>query len=156
MRAFRIARQQYLEDLSGEGARLYGGRWNNKGYSMLYFSESLSLSLLEILVHLDFKYLPEDYGFLEVDIPDKLINTKMKLNKLESYWRDNPPHNYTMNLGTSWLKSSKGLAMQVPSAVLPVTNNILVNPRHKLISSIKIIKSGILDVDNRVFKDLKI
>lgn len=152
MRVFRIARKEYIEDLSGEGARLYGGRWNNKGYSMLYFSESLSLSLLEILVHLDFKYLPEDFSFLEVEIPDELINLKLKTNKLEAHWREHPPHSYSMNLGTNWLKSSKGLAMQVPSAVLPIANNILVNPRHKLISSVKIIKSGPLDIDNRVFK----
>lgn len=155
MRVYRIARKQYLEDLSGEGARLYGGRWNNKGYSMLYFSESLSLSLLEILVHLDFKYLPEDYGYLEIEIQDKLINPKLKASKLEPQWRENPPHNYTKKLGTDWLKAGKNLAMQVPSAVLPMVNNIIVNPRHKLSNSVKIIKTGTLDVDARVFtKDI--
>jgi len=151
MRAFRIARKQYLEDLSGEGARLYGGRWNKKGYSMLYFSESLSLCLLEILVHLDFKYLPEDYGYLEIEIPDELIKPKLKVSKLDEHWRDNPPHSYTKTLGTDWLKSEKSLAMQVPSAILPINNNILINPRHKLASSIKLLKSQILEVDSRVF-----
>ena len=54
MRVFRIAKKQYLKDLSGEGSRLFGGRWNKKGMAMLYFSDSLSTSLLEVLVHMDF------------------------------------------------------------------------------------------------------
>ncbi len=152
MKIYRIAKQQYLKDLSGEGARLFGGRWNTRGYSMLYFSETLSLCVLEILVHTDYKFLNKDFGFLEVEILDELIKPKIKISKLESQWRDNPPSIYTQNFGTTWLKSQKSLAMQVPSAILPIANNILINPKHKNSSEIKIIKTGSLDLDSRVFK----
>jgi len=152
LKIYRIAKKQYLEDLSGEGARLYGGRWNKKGYPMVYFSESLSLAVLEILVHIDFKFLTNDFGYLEAEIPDHLISPKQKEIRLEENWRDNPPSNYSMQFGTDWLKANKSLAMQVPSAILPMTNNILVNPKNALTQELKIIKTGVLDVDSRVFQ----
>jgi len=155
MRIFRIAKKQYLEDLSGEGSRLYGGRWNKKGMSMLYFSDSLSTSLLEILVHLDFKYLSNDFGYMEVEIPDALINIKLKLKDLDKNWRDNPPKSSTAVFGTEFLKANKTLALQVPSAIVPIANNILVNPRHKDFFKLKVIKVADLDIDNRLFVDMK-
>ena len=101
MKAYRIAKSQYIDNLSGEGSRLYGGRWNKKGFSMLYFSETLSLAVLEVLVHMDFKYLTPDFRYLEIEIPDTLIKPKLKINLLESNWRDNPPPVYTQTLGTN-------------------------------------------------------
>ena len=54
MIVFRLAKKQYTHKLSGEGAELYGGRWNSVGTPMLYTSESRSLALLELAVHLPF------------------------------------------------------------------------------------------------------
>jgi len=138
--------------MSGEGARLYGGRWNKKGISMLYFSESLSLSLLEILVHLDFKFLSSDFRYIEVEIPDKYILPRLKISTLDKKWRSNPPISYTKDFGGNWVASKKSLAIKVPSAILTMQSNILVNPTHQLISEVKIIRSGELDIDSRVFK----
>lgn len=155
MRVFRIAKKQYLKDLSGEGSRLYGGRWNKKGMAMLYFSDSLSTSLLEVLVHLDFKYLTSDFGYIEIEIPDALIDTKLKLKDLDTNWRDNPPKSSTVNLGSTFLKTSKKLGLKVPCAILPMASNILVNPKHKDISKLKIIKVADLDIDSRLILDNK-
>lgn len=147
---YRIAKERYLNDLSGEGARLYGGRWNRRGSNMLYFSESLSLCVLEILVHLDYKYLENDFSYVAVDIPDDAI-IHVDINELSPNWRVNPPQLYTQDFGTKWLNDSASLAMRVPSAVLPLQNNILVNPKHELSKQIKIIESGKLNLDARVF-----
>lgn len=152
MKIYRIAKQQFLQDLSGEGARLYGGRWNKKGHSMLYFSESLSLCVLEILVHMDHQYLNADFGYIEVEVPDNLIRPKVKVSALDTIWRNNPPPPYTQQFGTKWLTDQKSLAMQVPSAILPVQSNILINPKHPKIQELKILKKGTLDVDHRIFK----
>jgi len=35
---------------SGDGARLYGGRWNRKGVPLVYAAGSQSLAMLEMLV----------------------------------------------------------------------------------------------------------
>lgn len=155
MRVFRIAKKQYLEDLSGEGSRLFGGRWNKKGMPMLYFSDSLSTSLLEVLVHLDFKYLTKDFGYIEIDIPDNLIDTKLKLKDLDDNWRDNPPKSITTNLGTAFLKANKKLALKVPCAILPMASNILINPKHKDFAKLKVIKVADLDIDSRLIVDTK-
>ena len=80
VRIFRIAKSEYIDDFTGEGARLYGGRWNLVGDPMLYFSQSLSLSLLEIIVHVEFAKLPVGYSFLEVEISDKFIKPIQSLD----------------------------------------------------------------------------
>lgn len=151
MKVYRIAKQQYLNDLSGEGARLFGGRWNKRGWSMLYFSETLPLALLEILVHTDFKYLTPDFGYIEAELPDDLVK-QLHTKDLEPHWRNNPPPVYTQSLGCTFLKEQDSLALQVPSAVLPFGCNILINPKHPKIDTLKIINTGTLDVDARVFK----
>ena len=152
MKLYRIAKKDYINDLSGEGARLFGGRWNKKGYSMLYFSKSLSLAVLEVLVHIDFRFLISDFKFIEVEIPDKFIEPKIKPEMLHNNWRDTPPSIYTKDFGTKWLQSEKSLAIQVPSAILPQQHNVLINPKHEKIKHLKIIKTEYLNIDSRVFK----
>ncbi|WP_157832651.1 RES domain-containing protein, partial [Candidatus Regiella insecticola] len=34
--------------INGEGARLYGGRWNNRGRLCVYLASSESLAILEV------------------------------------------------------------------------------------------------------------
>lgn len=152
MKIYRIAKKQYINDLSGEGARLYGGRWNKKGDAMLYFSESLSLCVLEILVHLDFQFLSNDFYFVEAEIPDEMIQPTFTINDLDTIWNNNPPSPYTQQIGSDWLTENKNLAMRVPSAVLPVQANILVNPKHLQMSKLNILKSESLQIDQRVFR----
>ena len=67
--------------MSGEGARLYGGRWNKAGDALLYFSQNLSLCLLEIIVHVDYAELPLDYSFIEAEIPENAIKTIKYFNE---------------------------------------------------------------------------
>ncbi len=73
MKIFRLARAKYIDDLTGEGARLYGGRWNKKGTAALYFSEHLSLCVLKMLIRLDYEDLSEGFMFREAEIPSKSI-----------------------------------------------------------------------------------
>ena len=150
MKLFRIAKKQYIKDFSGEGARLYGGRWNKRGTHMLYFSTSLSLSVLEILVHFNQEYAPQDLYYIEIEIPDKFINYKSNFNSIKEHIRDNPPHFSTQQFGSLWIEKKEDLALAVPSAILTVENNVIVNPNHPLISKLKIIKSSKLDLDTRL------
>lgn len=151
MKIYRIAKQIHLKDLSGEGARLFGGRWNKRGYNMLYTSEHLSLSVLELLVHIDYQFISKDFGFIEIELPESLVIPKVKSNILKQDWRHNPPLSFLQDYGTDWLLSQKSLALKVPSAVLPCENNILINPKHKQFSEVKIISKSILDIDSRIF-----
>lgn len=151
MKIYRIAKKQYIKDLSGEGARLYGGRWNRRGDAMLYFSESLALATLEMLVHMDYQFVNNTFRYIEVALPDALISTLKSPSKVTSLWRENPPNSRTQDYGSKWLQANKSLGLRVPSAVLPNEFNMLINPSHQDFSKLKIVRSGQLDVDHRLF-----
>ena len=152
MRLYRITKTQYINDLSGEGSRLYGGRWNKAGDAMLYFSQNLSLSLLEIIVHVDYAQLPLDYSFLEVEIPDSNIKKIQSIDFIEPKWSTEKAVNQLQMLGSNWLKKKESLAMMVPSAVMNQENNIIVNPFHKDFEKLKIIRTDKMDFDPRLFR----
>lgn len=149
MKLFRIAKKKFINDLSGEGARLYGGRWNKKGTALLYFSEHLSLSVLEILVHSEIQLINSDFYFLEIEIPDRYI-VSLKLNELPFNWQSNSLVSSTQDFGTKWIQANESLALKLPSAVLPFENNVLINPHHKMISKLKICKISKLNLDARL------
>ena len=152
MRIFRIAKTRYIDDLSGEGARLFGGRWNKVGDAMLYFSQNLSLSLLEIIVHVDYAELPLDYSFIEVEIPDSSIKTIQSIDFIKPKWSTEAAVNQLQLFGSNWLKKNEGLAMKVPSAVLHQDYNILINPAHKDFGKLKIIRTEKMDFDPRLLR----
>ncbi len=150
MRLYRIAKQRYIEDFSGEGAKLYGGRWNKRGTHLLYFSSSLSLCVLEILVHFNQGYTPTDLYFVEIEVPDRLINFKVDLSEVKAYLRDNPPHFSTQQFGSNWVNKNDDFALALPSAVLPIEDNVIINPNHKNWSKVKVLKTEPLNLDARV------
>ena len=65
---WRICRRPFA-DLSGDGARLYGGRWNTPGRPLIYAAETAALAVLEVRVHLDLDWdmLPDDYVLVAID-----------------------------------------------------------------------------------------
>lgn len=153
MRIYRISKTEYINDLSGEGARLYGGRWNKIGDAMLYFSQNLSLSLLEIIVHADYSELPLDYSFVEVEIPESFIKTIQSVDFVQPKWNTAGAVNQLQMLGSNWLQRKENLAMKVPSAILTQENNILINPVHKDFEKLKIRRIDKLDLDPRLFRN---
>lgn len=125
MLLYRIAKKKFIEDLSGYGARLYGGRWNEKGYSALYTSSSLSLCMCETLVHCDKSVIPQNMYFAEMEIPDELIPNDFLIL---------PENISTTDIGTNWLRDKSSVAIKVHSVILPPEYskdfNIILNPEH--------------------------
>ena len=119
---------------------------------MLYFSEHLSLCVLELLTKVDYEFLSEDYAFIEVEISEKLIATISDLDVISEEWRLDPPVSATLDFGSQWLANNENLAMFVPSAVLSRERNILVNPKHLSISKLKILDEGPLELDPRMMR----
>lgn len=152
MRIYRVSKTQYIDDLSGEGARLYGGRWNKIGDPMLYFSKNLSLSLLEIIVHADFAELSLDYSFVEAEIPDSNIKSIRSVEFIHPKWKTDEGIGRLQTLGANWLVKKESLALKVPSVILPQEHNILVNPKHRDFKDLKIVKIEKLDLDPRLYR----
>ena len=78
MIVYRICNALYSDDLSGTGAKLFGGRWNSKGVSMLYVSEHISLAVVEMLVHNQFKDFSVDFSILKIALPDTIEIKEIK------------------------------------------------------------------------------
>ena len=114
----------------GEGARLYGGRWNSRGTPMVYTAQSQSLAVLEMLVHLDTADLLEKYVFFEVTIEERLILVLAEAD-LPRDWRVDPAPRRLRDIGDAWARSNASVALRVPSSLLPAEYNYLLNPKHE-------------------------
>jgi RES domain-containing protein len=118
MQAWRLCRRPYA-DLSGEGARLYGGRWNRRGWPVVYLADHPALAALEVRVHLDLPLdlLPTDYVLMGVLVPDAIIGNAT-------------PGADELAIGDVWLTKVPSAALRVPSVLVPNAFNVLLNPRH--------------------------
>ena len=149
MRVYLIAKEQYIKDLSGEGSRLYGGRWNNKGTRIIYTAESRSLATVEYLVHVPLQIIPRDLYIAEIDVPDVEIEI-IEASSLETNWQDYPSPKSIRDIGDTWQRDNKTLLLRVPSAVIKNEWNILVNPEHKQFHKVKIVSIESYSFDARL------
>ncbi|MGH7523538.1 MAG: RES family NAD+ phosphorylase [Gemmatimonadales bacterium] len=129
MECHRICRRAH-RPLDGEGARLYGGRWNSPGHAVVYASGSLALAALEFLVHLDSSEAPHDLLAMRINIPDDLTVSDVKLRALPARWDRYPAVDACRKLGDAWLLAGKTAVLKVPSAPVHEEWNVLLNPRH--------------------------
>jgi len=113
----------------GEGAWLYGGRWNQKGTPLVYAASSMSLAALEMLVHLPTPEVLKRYVTLTIEFDDALCS-QLDLKGLPHNWRNNPALRATRDIGTDWVNRAASAVLVVPSAVVPTEWNYLLNPNH--------------------------
>ena len=130
MRLYRIVKTKHLSTAwSGTGAQLYGGRWNPPGKPVVYLATSISLAILEIMVHLQSSLLLQSYTLLSIDIPDEKLE-HLNLDNLSEDWKDPSPPDSTQSLGEAWLQSASSVGLRVPSVIVPSEFNVIVNPLH--------------------------
>ena len=115
---------------------------------MLYTSSSASLALLETLVHLPSYLVNKDYCLLTLEVPELFI-MKMEEGDLPYEWNSFPFKYQTQQLGNQFIQEGKHLGLKIPSAVLALETNILLNPGHKNFSKIKIISQEKLQIDEK-------
>ncbi|MGH7584226.1 MAG: RES family NAD+ phosphorylase [Gemmatimonadales bacterium] len=128
MLGYRICRAAHRA-LDGEGARLYGGRWNSAGRAVIYLSGSRALAALELLVHLDSSEAPRDLVLIEVSFPDDSTDI-VRPDSLPASWSRTPDHPACQARGDAWLDAAKQLALRVPAAPVAEEVNYLLNPAH--------------------------
>lgn len=150
MDLFRIARGKYIRDLSGEGARRFGGRWNVQGTAILYASQNESLAALEILAHTPVSEIPNDLSLLILSTPDSLVPERIDSNELPKNWRDYPAPHELARIGTRWVHSGSSLMFNVPSALVRTDRNILINPGHPDMEKVSIKEVTRFRFDSRI------
>lgn len=140
--------------LNGEGARLYGGRWNHKGTPLVYAASSLALAALELLVHLENTQILEAYVGIAIEFPEEQCHT-LAPARLPADWASFPTPNSTREIGTQWARQGDSMVLAVPSVLVPVEMNFLFNPQHPDFAHLKVGKPLAFHFDPRLMKRLK-
>jgi RES domain-containing protein len=149
MKVYRLTPKKYATDLSGMGAKLYGGRWNRVGISILYTSENLSLSVLENIVHINNPTLLPTFRAITIEIPDSF--KEYSTDDFSDNWREQEGFENLRKLTDNFVEKREFLAMKVPSAIIEMEYNFLINPQHPLFKDISIIKQQDFSFDQRLF-----
>ena len=148
--AWRIIQRKFAKlTFRGEGARLFGGRWNSPGHAVVYTAQSLALAALEILVHVDSDKLLQDYFAIPVTVDPQLI-TQVDKSALPNNWRAYPASKATRTIGDEWISEGVLPVLQVPSAVIPPEFDFLLNPSHKEFRKLRVGKPQRFRFDRRL------
>lgn len=144
MKVFRLTKSRTIsEAFNGQGASKYGGRWNSKNVKTVYCSDSISLCVLENLVHASSDLMPR-LTLYSIDVPEHMIRKEAKSQEIL-----NDPEQAAVG-GDEWVRSGSSVALKVPSKIVPQEFNILLNPDHDDFRSLKPMEIGPFDLDSRL------
>ena len=127
MRIWRITSRSHIDTVfSGVGGLYASGRWHPQGYKISYTSESLALASLEVFVHSETTDIP--LACVSAIIPDR--TPILEITDLPVNWQDVSAYPVLQKIGLNWLKAMEYPVVKVPSAIIPVEYNYLINPEH--------------------------
>lgn len=149
--AWRIVKAVHESSaFSGEGAAKFGGRWNSRFVPVVYASHTLSLAALEALVHLippfTFRYVA-----VRIEFDDDLVES-VSMKTLPADWRAEPPSSSTRLIGDAWVAAARSPILAVPSILIPVETNYVINPAHPEFKRLSIAKAQPFAFDSRLIK----
>ena len=148
---WRITTRRFVDDaFSGEGARLFGGRWNRLGQSVVYTAQSRSLALLEMLVQDD--PLRAHYVLIPAHLPTNVSIHTLLPADLPPDWRAPNARAALQSIGAQWLRELRSAVLVVPSAVVPAESNFLINPLHPDFQHITLGQPEPLETDTRLLR----
>ena len=138
---WRICRAPYAA-LDGEGARRFGGRWNSPGVPCVYLADSPALAALAVRVHLDLPaaLIPEDFVLVQVAL-EALPTAIVAAMPADS-----------RTVGDDWLRDCSTPLLSVPSALVPVSRNLLLNPAHPAAPSAREVARAPFRFDARLWR----
>jgi RES domain-containing protein len=146
MTLWRISRHR---DLSGSGGLKVPGRWHHAGQPVVYLAQSPAAALLEVCVHTSANDVPPEFTLLKIDGPDPEVSV-IALTDLPVNWRSRPE--VTRDLGKVWLQKKESVLLQIPSAIVPETENFLFNPLHPEARKFRIAEAFSYPFDARLKK----
>lgn len=147
---WRIVKARYADEIfSGEGARLFGARWNTTGHRVVYTASSVSLATLELIVHTPRAELIATFVISSCTFPEAIVEDVGE-SQLPANWRDFPPPPELRQLGNAWLLGGSSAVLSVPSAVTPDERNYLINPEHKSFGAIQVGEARPFQLDFRL------
>ena len=152
MLIFRIGHKNYATSLTASGA---AGRWASAGKKVIYAAESIALALLENMVRRQGVGFNGDFKIVVIEVPDDIVITTINAEKLKTGWRDFRDYGICQPVGNKWFDEQATCVLKVPSAVIPESNNYVINTLHPGFSRIKIVQISDLVPDKRIEDLLK-
>ena len=150
---WRITKKKHgLYAFTGEGPKRFGGRWNQRGTTVVYASDSLALAALELFVHLGRQGFHIQFVFFRIEVPDTISIVTIDPKSLPGDWRKQPPPTSTKEIGTRWADSNESVVLAVPSVIVPEGTNYLINPNHPDYSQLKVSDPTSFSLDPRMWK----
>lgn len=127
------------------------GRWHSKGHSIVYAAANASTALLEILVHLDIDQvdIPDTFKLIEIAIPDEIASSAEEVRARDLILTD---EHSSREFGTRWLKERRSAILLVPSVIVPVETNVLINPEHPDAHKIEVVGTSTFVFDERLLR----
>jgi RES domain-containing protein len=155
MKVWRLCRQPFVATaLDGIGGLYASGRWHRRGRPIVYAASSAALAALEVLVHVDPLDAPDDLRLLTLELPDDFLVEQVEVGSLPVRWAAVPAPDELATLGTEWLTSRRSAALSVPSAVIPIERNLLLNPLHPAIVQVLVSEDRPFSFDPRLLRDV--
>lgn len=151
MRVWRISPSKYASTcLQGIGGLYVSGRWHHRGQPVVYTSATPSLAALEVLVHVDVALIPLDLRLVEIEVPDELTTEVCDPETLAKCWWLYPGPVELQTFGSTWLAERRTPVLDVPSAVLPIERNYVLNPAHPHAAQFRIVQEQPFAFDQRL------
>lgn len=141
------------DDLTGTGAAKSGGRWNRVNTPVVYTAANVALATLETIVHIDTPAWPLNRYLLEISVPENLwlaAEDPRALSTLPPVWDSHPAPKETTDFGDLWIREKRSVLLIVPSTVIPMENNVLINPLHPDAVHIKLTRTTKFTYDSRL------
>lgn len=153
MLVWRICRKHFADAaLDGSGGLHASGRWHHRGVPVVYAAGSAALAALEVLVHVDPAQAPSDLVLLGVEVSDRLDIEVVNRDSLPAGWQTTPAPTELQDLGTAWLRRRRTAVLQVPSVLVPVGDNFLINPRHRGARRLRVVVRQAFSFDARLLR----
>ena len=140
------------DTLDGRGGLLASARWHTQGHLIAYLAASPAGALVEVLVNLELDpaRMPGNYTLLKAEAPDDIRVQRLDAATLPENWKTDLA--ISRSRGDEWLANRESPLLEVPSAILPETFNILMNPNHPDAAQIKPVWHQVYPCDRRLFK----
>ena len=142
------------KSLSGAGGLKFAARWHSAGRPIVYLAESPAGAMLEVLVHLELEEgeMPRSYTLLRIEVPVNLAIDEIPV-PTGSAWKSD--HAVSRQIGDRWLAGGTAAIARIPSAILPMTSNYILNPLHPDANLIRIAETAQAEFDVRLLRHLR-
>lgn len=127
MEVYRISLARWTTVLTASGN---AARWNSESKFVIYAASSAALACLENVVHRSGEGLNTLFKVMRIHVPDELSVETIEPKELPEDWFDFRRYPECQKIGDAWLEKGSSPVLKVPSTVVRMEYNYLLNPAH--------------------------